>query len=164
MRIGATLKGKFSLNSLTLVNLEEDVGVTLAPRRYQEYLVFKTNMKELTAYWNDACPCPVTKSKFSSLAFKHLRSPSGMFEIWWAERNNAPLWNVGNDFGAVEENVVDGWYLNDPLKNLDLTKIRSLREAVPVFIGQQLKAPQAKLISCFYSDEVIISVQKYSVN
>lgn len=149
MRNPATIKGKFILDSLIVVNLKEDDGVAQAHRRYQEYLVFQTNMKELTNHWNDASPCPVTTKKYISLTFKHLRKPRGMFEIWWAQQNAPFAWNMMED-----ELAVDGWYLNDPLETLDLTHVRSLRESVPVFIGKRLKASQAKLVSCFYSNQV----------
>ncbi|KAI9565505.1 hypothetical protein GHT06_009297 [Daphnia sinensis] len=148
------VKGKFLLNSLVVVNMEDDSGGLRIPqqssmRRYQEYFVFKTDMKHLKNHWNDASPCPVIKDRFSSLTFKHLRIPRGMFEVWWIEKNVPSRAANPTD----HELMADGWYLNDPLENLDLECIRSIREPFPVFIKKGLKAPNARLISCFYSDQ-----------
>ena len=73
-----------------------------------------------------------------------------MFEVWWTERNlpnRAMVW-VDNELL-----VADGWYVNDPLENIDLNHIRSVREPHPIFVQKGLKAPLAKMISCFYSNE-----------
>jgi hypothetical protein len=149
------IEGNFTLHSLIVVNLEEDCGLyrlsrQLPHHRYQDYIVFKIDMSNLKNHWNDASPCPVIKDKFSSLAFKHLKIPKGMFEVWWTERNlpnRAMVW-VDNELL-----VADGWYVNDPLENIDLNHIRSVREPHPIFVQKGLKAPLAKMISCFYSNE-----------
>lgn len=148
------VKGKFVLNSLVVVNMEEDSGGLRIPqqsskRRYQEYLVFKTDMRHLKNHWNDASPCPVINDRFSSLTFKHLRIPRGMFEVWWIEKNVPSRTANSTD----RELKADGWYMNDPLENIDLESIRNVREPFPVFIKKGLKAPNARLISCFYSDQ-----------
>lgn len=150
------IEGNFILDSLIVVNPEEDRGLYRFSRqhphhKYQDYIVFKIDMSNLKNHWNDASPCPVVNDKFSALTFKHLKIPKGMFEVWWTERNlpnRAMVW-------VDDELVADGWYVNDPLENIDLNHIRSVREPRPIFIQKGLKAPQAKMISCFYSNEVI---------
>ncbi|XP_057373198.1 uncharacterized protein LOC130694049 isoform X2 [Daphnia carinata] len=148
------VKGKFTLNSLVVVNMEEDSGGLRIPqqsskRRYQEYLVFKTDMTHLKNHWNDASPCPVISDRFCTLTFKHFRIPRGMFEVWWIEKNVPSRAANLTD----HELKADGWYINDPLESIDLESIRSIREPFPVFIKKGLKAPNARLISCFYSDQ-----------
>ena len=149
----ATMKGKFKLHSFIVVNLKEDEGQMneQAHRRYQEYLIFKTDMRELTNHWNDASPCPVTKNKYTALTFKHLRIPRGMFEVWWAQQNVPFDWNVRED----DDLPVEGWYLDDPLEDgIDLDQVRSLRESIPVLISDRLKVPSLRLVACFYSNQV----------
>lgn len=157
------IKGKFTLSSLIVVNLEEDRGLygrgsyrfsgQFPNHRYQEYLIFKIDMSGLKNHWNDASPCPVIEDKFSSLTFKHLTIPRGMFEFWWTSKNVA-------DRAILEDNdlVANGWYMNDPLENIDLLDIRSVREPFPMFIEKGLKAPRAVMISCFYSNQVILVI------
>lgn len=150
------VKGKFLLDSLVVINMEEDtsrlsqIARQSLKRRYQEYLVFKTDMTQLRNHWNDSSPCPVIKDKFSSLAFKRFRIPRGMFEVWWIEKNLPSH----AEHPVNHELEADGWYLNDPLENVDLSDVKSIREPFPVFINKGLKAPHAKLICCFYFDQV----------
>jgi hypothetical protein len=76
-----------------------------------------------------------------------------MFEFWWTSKNVA-------DRAILEDNdlVANGWYMNDPLENIDLLGIRSVREPFPMFIEKGLKAPRAVMISCFYSNQVILVI------
>lgn len=108
-----------------------------------QYLAFQTDMKHLTEYWNAASPCPTIDNTFSALTFKHFQLPGGMFEMPWEhQRNN-------------NEIAVDKWNLRDPLNNIDLKNMTSLREnCVPIFMKSLLHAPRARLVSCFYSSKV----------
>ncbi|EFX68230.1 hypothetical protein DAPPUDRAFT_330294 [Daphnia pulex] len=155
IELSSEIEGNFILDSLIVVNLEDDLGLLypflrqLPFQRYQDYIVFKIDMSNLKNHWNDASPCPVIKDKFSALTFKHLKIRREMFEFWWIEKN----FRYPPTFWLHNGLVVDGWYVNDPLKNIDLNHIRSVREPLPIFIQKGLKAPLAKMISCFYSNE-----------
>lgn len=148
MRNHAVLQGHFSLKTLVFVNMEEEQSLALRdqPRR-QEYLVFKSDMSKLTTHWNDSSPCPVTQSNFKALAFKGFSSPAGIYEAWWKVRNA-----LSHEPSVMPKN---NWYVDtNPLELVDLKYLLSVREGRPTFMKKGFSAPNAKLINCFYYDDV----------
>lgn len=150
----ATMKGKFVLNSFILVNLHPNIDVVHTYHAQQEVLEFTTNMSELTHYWNNTYPCPVIKNNFSSLTYKHFERPSGLFQELQFHR----MYNRLLHQNAGDHDVANRWYLTDPLEKIELGNLKSVREDIPVFISKRLKASQAKLISCFFSNEVLLLI------
>lgn len=155
----ATMKGNFALKTFILVNFHPHVDGTQTYRNDQDFLVFSTNMTELASYWNDTFPCPVIKGNLSSLSYKHLERPNEPFQELRARIiYNRLIYHNAGDHG----DVASRWYLTDPLENLDLSYLRSVREDKPTFIEKRLKASQARLISCFFSNEVLHLISLYN--
>lgn len=149
MRNHSMIQGHFSLKKLVFVNMEEEQSLTVRdqPRR-QEYLIFKSDMSQLTTHWNDSSPCPVTRTNLTALAFKGFASPAGIYEAWWRVRNRFP-----NETGI--ETPENSWYVGtNPLETIDLNSLQSVREGRPTFMKRGLSAPNARLVNCFYYDDV----------